>query len=86
MTEDQYSPATQAVSDAVEQVYWDWGNLCPADAHTIAAAALRAAVDAVDAVTDEATPGQSVWGEGFYEGVCSTCDDLLAIAKELEEL
>ena len=82
MTEDQYSPATQAVSDAVEQVYWDWGNLCPADAHTIAAAALRAAVTAV---ADEATPGQSVWGEGFYEGVCRTCDDLLAIVKELEE-
>lgn len=82
MTEDQYSPSTQAVSDAVKQVYWDWGNLCPASAHTIAAAALRAAVDAV---TDESTPGQSVWGEGFYEGVCSTCDDLLAIAKKLEE-
>jgi hypothetical protein len=47
MTEQQYSPSTQAVSDAVKQVYWDWGNLCPASADTIAAAALRAAVDAV---------------------------------------
>lgn len=47
MTKEKYSPATQAVSDAAEQVYWDWGNMCPASADTIAAAALRAAVDAV---------------------------------------
>lgn len=47
MTKKEYSPPTQAVSDAAERVCWDWGNLCPASADTIAAAALRAAVDAV---------------------------------------
>lgn len=47
MTDKQYSPETQAVSDAANQVYWDWCEMCPASAETIAAAALRAAVDAV---------------------------------------
>jgi len=47
MTKQKYSPSTQAVSDAAEQAYWLWDAMCPADAHTIAAAALRAAVDAV---------------------------------------
>ena len=45
MTEQQYSPTTQAVSNAAHKVYWDWGNLCPASADTIAAAALRAAAE-----------------------------------------
>ena len=44
MTNKQYSSTTQAVSDAIDKVYWDWGNMCPADAQTIAAAALRALV------------------------------------------
>jgi hypothetical protein len=82
MTKEKYSPRTQAVSDAIEEEYLLWEPLRPGDAERIAAVALRASVDAV---ADESTPGQSVWGEGFYEGVCSTCDDLLAIAKELEE-
>lgn len=47
MTKQKYSPSTQAVSDAIDKVRWDWGNMCPADAYTTAAAALRAAVDAV---------------------------------------
>lgn len=47
MTDDQYSPATQAVYDAALLASWDWGNMCPAAAHTIAAATLRAAVDVV---------------------------------------
>lgn len=47
MTNEQYSPATQAVSDAVNQVYWDWCEMCPASAQTIAAAALRAAADQI---------------------------------------
>ena len=82
MFEKPLSPATQAVSDAIKEEYLLWEALHPGDAERIAAAALRAAVDAL---ADESTPGQSVWGEGFFEGVCRTCDDLLAIAKELDE-
>ena len=82
MFEKPLSPATQAVSNAIKEEYLLWEALHPGDAERIVAAALRAAVDAL---ADEATPGQSVWGEGFFEGVCRTCDDLLAIAKELEE-
>jgi hypothetical protein len=73
MTKEQYSSSTQAVSNAANEAFWDWGDMRPSS-NNIAAAALRAAVDAV---VDESTPGQSVWGEGFYEGVCSTCDNLL---------
>jgi hypothetical protein len=47
MTKEQYSPATQAVSDAANKAYWLWDEMCPADAHTIAAATLRAAVNEV---------------------------------------
>ena len=39
------SPATQAVLDAVNKVYWDWSNMQPASSDTITAAALRAVVD-----------------------------------------
>lgn len=39
LTKGQYSPEAQAVSLASNKAYW----LCPADAHTIAAATLRAA-------------------------------------------
>jgi hypothetical protein len=45
MTKQKYSPTTQAVSDAAEQVYWDWGNMLPANAKTIVAAALCAAAE-----------------------------------------
>lgn len=70
MTNEQYSPATQAVSDAVNQVYWDWCEMCPASAQTIAAAALRAAAYAV-------------W-EKYNYGMLFR-EELCAIAKELEE-
>lgn len=43
MTKDQYSPEAQAVSLASNKAYWLWDEMCPADAHTIAAATLRAA-------------------------------------------
>ena len=75
MTKQQYSPATQAVSDAAEQVYWDWGNLCPASADTIAAAALRAAAEVL-----QSDPTQS-----SQLGALLSCrDQLQTIANELE--
>jgi hypothetical protein len=73
MTNKQYSPSTQAVSDAVKQVYWDWGNLCPADAHTIAAAALRAAANLLN---------QAYANEEYVD---SADEFLCDIATELEE-
>lgn len=89
MTKQQYSPTTQGVSDAAEQVYWDWGNLCPASADTIAAAALRAAAYAI-------LPLDSPHIEDFPEDDDDSPSDrighlkkrirneFLSIAKELE--
>lgn len=36
------SPIAQAVLDAADSVYWDWGTMYTASSSTIAAAALRA--------------------------------------------
>ncbi len=77
------SPSTQAVSDAVKQVYWDWGNLCPADAHTIAAAALRAAADQVVPICSRPSHADDFeHGDWFARGDVRA--DLLAIADEME--
>jgi hypothetical protein len=85
MTKQQYSPATQVVSDAVKQVYWDWGNLCPADAHTIAAAALRAAVDAVLPETTPLPMGSCGVDELIRETRMNARLEFLSILKELDE-
>jgi hypothetical protein len=45
MTNKQLSPAAQAVLDAVNKVYWDWGHMLPASSDTITAAALREVVN-----------------------------------------
>jgi hypothetical protein len=75
MTKEQYSPLTRAVSDAADKVYWDWGNLCPASADTIAAATLRAAAEVL----------QSDPTQNSQLGALLACQDqLYAIAKELE--
>lgn len=79
MTKEHYSPSTQAVSDAAERVCWDWGNLCPASADTIAAAALRAAVDAVLPEGTCEAPDCCISVSELIRA------DLLAILKELEE-
>ena len=67
------SPAAQAVKDAAQDAYWLWDSMCPADAETIAAAALRAAADQFNSV--EAMPGAPF---------CR--NKLLAIANELENI
>jgi hypothetical protein len=38
------SPETKAVLDAIDDVRWDWGNMCEASADVIAVATLRAVV------------------------------------------
>jgi hypothetical protein len=47
MTKEEYSPEAQAVSDAANKAYWLWDEMCPADAHTIAVATLRAAYEQI---------------------------------------
>jgi hypothetical protein len=38
------SPETKAVLDAIDDVRWDWGNMCEASSDVIAVATLRAVV------------------------------------------
>lgn len=85
MTEEQYSPATQAVSNADKEVYWDWGNMYPASADTIAAAALRAAVDAVLPETTQLPMGSCGVNELIRETRMNVRLEFLSIAKELGE-
>lgn len=83
MTNEKYSPAAQAVYDAANQAYWERDNMCPAEAHIIAAAALRAAVDAV-------VPESKCYRD-TSDGTMRSTDLLMvrrlfyAIIKELEE-
>jgi hypothetical protein len=77
MTKEQYSPSTQAVSDAADKVRRAWGNMCPADAHTIAAAALRAAAEQVRY--------KGELGMTAYGGHAQALRQILDIATELEE-
>jgi hypothetical protein len=69
----ELSPAAQAVMDAY--VSEDRAG------RLAVAAALRAVADQV---AEEVPPGQSVWGEGYVEGVIFFRDELLAIAAELD--
>jgi hypothetical protein len=83
MTKQKYSPRTQAVSDAIDKVRWDWGNMCPADAYTTAAAALRAAVDAV--VPENANPVGDEHDDARNDQRMRTRYKFLSIVAELEE-
>jgi len=82
MTKEQYSPATQTVSDAAEQVYWDWGNMCPASADTIAAAALRAAAEQ-GMLSAEHIRGTTP--DDWENGWNAAMQYIKTVAKELEE-
>ena len=82
MFEKPLSPATQVVSDAVKQVYWDWGNLCPADAHTIAAAALRAAAEQGMLSAEHI---QGTTSDDWENGWNAAMQYIKTVAKELEE-
>ena len=68
------SPAAQAVRDAAFSAYWSAEQEAPNDAEVIAAAALRAAAQAL---------AYEAYGEGWFELVVDTAD-LYAIAAELE--
>jgi hypothetical protein len=74
------SPSAQAVFDAAFKAYWNWDEDVPANSHTIAAAALRAAV--VQTIPLTKTP----WGSTLTPmlAVMEIHDKLLAIVAELE--
>ena len=74
------SPTAQAVFNAAWTCPIVLGDH-PATRSRQLAAALRAAADQV---VEELQPGQSVWGEGYVEGVIFFRSELLAIAAELE--
>ena len=86
------SPAADAVKDAAQDAYWLWDSMCPADAETIAAAALRAAMDQVVPEQTEPPCGESEpWPQSYqlmadskWEQRQQTRIQLLAIAAELE--
>lgn len=46
MFEKPLSPTTQAVSNAANEAFWDWGDMRPSS-NNIAAAAIRAVADQV---------------------------------------
>ena len=82
-TRTKLSPAAQAVKNAVLALYQEGqvrDSAWPLE-RPMVAAALRAAADQV---VEELQPGQSVWGEGYVEGVIFFRSELLAIAAELE--
>jgi hypothetical protein len=87
MTKEEYSPEAQAVSDAANKAYWLWDEMCPADAHTIAVATLRAAVEQV--APDEPHPTLSQFWDDEADREWQTNQHfrhkLLAIADELDK-
>ena len=82
MTKQKYSPSTQAVSDAVDKVRWDWGNMCPADAYTTAAAALRAAAEQGMLSAEHI---QGTTPDDWENGWNAAMQYIKTTAKELEE-
>jgi hypothetical protein len=82
MTKEQYSPRTQVVSDAAEQAYWLWDAMCPADAQTIAAAALRAAAEQGMLSAEHI---QGTTPDDWENGWNAAMQYIKTVAKELEE-
>jgi hypothetical protein len=86
MTKEQYSPRTQAVSDAAEQgLRWWSSNVSPVISDTIAVAALRAAVDAVLPETAPLPMGSCSVNELIRETRMNARLEFLSILNELDE-
>ena len=85
MFEKPLSPATQAVSNAIKEEYLLWEALHPGDAERIAAAALRAAADAVLPETTPLPMGSCGVDELIRETRMNARLEFLSILKELEE-
>ena len=92
MFEKPLSPTTQAVSNAANEAFWDWGDMRPSS-NNIAAAAIRAVADQVAPESTEPNrtinvqPEQDVVFTGAWH-IWNTQrkmrSQLLAIATELE--
>jgi hypothetical protein len=80
MFEKPLSPTTQAVSNAANEAFWDWGDMRPSS-NNIAAAALRAAAEQgiLSAEHIQGTPDD--WENGWNAAM----QYIKTIAKELEE-
>ena len=65
------------MQDAVNKVYWDWGNLLPVSSDTIAAAVLRAVAEQIEDLYCESDVDSS-------DGVVFAMRQLVLIADELE--
>ncbi len=76
MSKEKYSPTTQAVSNAANEAFWDWGDMRPSS-NNIAAAALRAAAEQVRY--------KGELGMTAYGGHAQALRQILDIATELEE-
>jgi hypothetical protein len=78
------STQAQAVLDAAADVYWDWSDMSPASSSTIAAAALRAAVDQVMSNEWPTIEDYNEYDQGFNFARITYRNELLDIAGELE--
>ena len=80
MTKEQYSPATQAISNAANEAFWDWGDMRPSS-NNIAAAALRAAAEQGMLSAEHIQGTLDDWENGWNAAM----QYIKTIAKELEE-
>jgi hypothetical protein len=63
----------KAVKKSIDDVYWDWGNMYPADGTTIAVAALRETINQLQQC--------SATHPAFI-----SCPDILNLIEEFEKL
>jgi hypothetical protein len=82
MTNQKYSPSTQAVSDAIKEEYLLWEALHPGDAERIAAAALRAAAEQGMLSAEHI---QGTTPDDWENGWNAAMQYIKTTAKELEE-
>lgn len=81
MTKEQYSSTTQAVSNAANEAFWDWGGMRPSS-NNIAAAALRAAVEQGMLSAEHI---QGTTPDDWENGWNAAMQYIKTVAKELEE-
>ena len=81
MFEKPLPPTTQAVSNAANEAFWDWGDMRPSS-NNIAAAALRAAAERGILSAEHI---QGTTPDDWENGWNAAMQYIKTIAKELEE-
>ena len=81
MTKQKYSPSTQAVSNAANEAFWDWGDMRPSS-NNIAAAALRAVAERGILSAEHI---QGTTPDDWENGWNAAMQYIKTVAKELEE-